>query len=148
MSVNLRNELAILGGRASSFLSDAEFLPCSWLVSADQQLKAIASVSSNWDGNNARAPNCQTVKSAVTLLKILADTVSMLPKPEINPTRNGGVQFEWTMGRAYLMLELTDESTLAYYYEDPDRNVDEDRSIPLGSSLDRILQILRTFRYI
>jgi hypothetical protein len=52
-----------------------------------------------------------------------------LQKPYVNPTRNGGVQFEWEKGQRYFEIEIVDKGAATYLYCDDDAHVEEKGSI-------------------
>ena len=112
---------------AESSHVDSDMVPV-WLSDALEQLQAIATLPDGWDSYGAPAPDTDKVESAWSLLFCLCVNTD-LPQPFVNPTRNGGVQFEWEAGSRYFELELVDEGAAAYLYCDTAAQVEETGSI-------------------
>jgi len=114
-----------------------------WLPDASKQLDALAQLGSGWDGADAESPDREIVQSGSQILQAL-DWLSMIPKPHINPTPDGGVQFEWESGSRYFEIELFSPDAAKYSYADHDAKLEEKGEIPTRGSLaaDTILRFI------
>jgi hypothetical protein len=96
----------------------------AWLSEIWEQLQAIAALPDGWDSYGAPAPDSNRLEAAWGLLFCLCANTD-LPKPYVNPTRNGGVQFEWEAGERYFELEVVAERAATYLYCDDAAHVEE-----------------------
>lgn len=111
---------------------------CPWLQEIALQLQAIAALSDGWDSYGASSPDANKVNAAWSLIVCLCESAN-LPKPYVNPTRNGGVQFEWEVGERYFELEVVAERAATYFYCDGDSHVEESGDIFEDESLETVL---------
>ena len=95
-----------------------------WLADVLEQLNVIASLPDGWDSHGAPTPDIYMVEAAGGLIACLANDPD-LPKPYVNPTRNGGVQFEWEAGSRYFELDVVAERAATYLYCDDAKHVEE-----------------------
>ena len=100
----------------------------AWLSDVWEQLQAIAALSDGWDSYGAAAPDSNKLEAAWGLLVCLCQNTD-LPKPYVNPTRDGGVQFEWEAGERYFEIEVVAERAATYLYCDDAAHVEETGSI-------------------
>lgn len=112
---------------------------CDWLEDAGRQLRAIAKLADDWDGHGAPSPNANWLKAAWGLLVSLC-SVAGLPKPHVNPTPRGGVQFEWENGPRYLEVELVAERAAVYLYRDDARGIEDSGEVFVDDSLDHLVK--------
>ena len=77
---------------------------CEWLEQAARQFQAIANLPDGWE-SYAPPPDVEKLEAGWRLLLRLCQAGD-LPKPHINPTRNGGVQFDWEEGPRYFEIEM------------------------------------------
>jgi hypothetical protein len=96
----------------------------SWLPSVLEQLQTIAALPDGWDSYGASAPDANKVEAAWSLIYCLCKNTD-LPKPSVNPTRNGSVQFEWETGDRYFELEVVAERAATFLYCDEVAHVEE-----------------------
>jgi|SRR6266496_4461302 len=89
----------------------------NWLPFAEQQIRAIEELPDGWDSEGAGRPDSRTVRAGLDLLGTIFTAVCV-PKPHINPTPSGGVQFDWESGGRYFELEIIDSANASYYFED------------------------------
>jgi len=113
-------------------------LRCSWLPNVWEQLETLASLPDGWDSYGAPSPDLNKVKAAWELLNCLCDATDM-PRPHVNPTRSGGVQFEWEVGNRYFELEVVGERAATYLYCDDAAKVEETGDLFEGESLESVL---------
>jgi hypothetical protein len=66
-----------------------------------------------------------------------------LPKPHINPTRDGGVQFDWEEGPRYFEIEVQGAGEASYLWRDDAAAVEEEGTISEGKPLDAVLQFVQ-----
>jgi hypothetical protein len=116
---------------------------CSWLPDVWKQLQAMASLPDGWDSYGAPSPDTNKLEAAWGLLVCLCDNAD-LPKPYVNPTRNGGVQFEWEAGERYFELEVVAERAATYLYCDNAAHVEETGNVFEEESLEPVLAYIRS----
>ncbi len=66
-----------------------------------------------------------------------------LPKPHINPTPAGGVQFEWEEGPRYFEVEVTGAGKASYLWCDDAVQAEEEGAISESEPLDAVVQFVR-----
>lgn len=115
---------------------------CDWLPFVEKQLDAIASLPEGWDSYGAAAPNPTWINGARNLVECLSQAPGV-PKPFVNPTRNGGVQFEWEAGERYFELEVVAERAATYYWRDHSKAEQQEGTIFEGDSLDTVVEYVR-----
>ena len=64
-------------------------------------------------------------------------------KPHVNPTRDGGVQFEWENGARYFEIEIAAEGAASFFFRNDESSVEEDGSILASESLEPVLEYVR-----
>jgi len=79
----------------------------------NEQLDAIAKLEQNWDGDDADKPTSESIKRAREFIECSDCTI----KPIVNPTRSGGVQFEWEIDDGYFEIEFLDDGTPQTFWE-------------------------------
>lgn len=112
---------------------------CPWLPFVRKQLQAIAALPEGWDSYGAPSPDAPLVASARGLIECLA-LVADFPQPYVNPTRNGGVQFEWEAGERYFELEIVADGEATYYWRDHSKAEQQEGMVFEGDRLDTILE--------
>lgn len=105
-----------------------------WLSDVLEQLRAIAALPDGWDSNGATSPDIKKVEAAWGLLGCLCENTD-LPRPYVNPTRNGGVQFEWEAGERYFEIEVVAATAATYLFCDETAHVEETGCIFQGDDL-------------
>ena len=116
---------------------------CPWLPFVGEQLQAMASLPEGWDSHGASRPDVRLIVSAQGLIECLAQ-VPDLPQPHVNPTRNGGVQFEWDAGERYFELEIVAERAATYLYSDEAARIEETGDVFEEDSLELVLGYIRS----
>ena len=92
-------------------------MPNDWLETALLQLDAVAKLETGWDACGAPPVDRSVIERAAGLLDALSKCDG-IPRPHIDPTRDGGVQFNWEEGSLYLEIEIeVGEPELGYYFE-------------------------------
>ncbi len=112
---------------------------CPWLPFVRKQLQAIQSLPDGWDSYGAPTPDARLVAAAQSLIECLAQ-VPDLPQPHVNPTRNGGAQFEWEAGERYFELEIVAEGEATYYWRDRSKADQNEGMVFEGDRLDTVLE--------
>ena len=138
-------EVSPVAGDAPSPPRDRRVRPTihgDWLAEAAGQLSAIQNLSDGWDSHGAARPRVQVVRNAASLLTSLVSAAD-IPKPHINPTPSGGVQFDWEAGGRYFEIELIDPYVAHYYYQDRDAAEESEGTIYSGELLLELLEYLR-----
>ncbi|MBN2215958.1 MAG: hypothetical protein JW719_01145 [Pirellulales bacterium] len=116
--------------------------PPGWLPDIFKQLEAIASLPDGWDSYGAPAPDVNKLEAAGGLLFCLCVN-SDLPKPYVNPTRNGGVQFEWEKDQRYFEIEVVGERAATYLYNDEVARVEETGDLFEAEDLEPLQAFIR-----
>ena len=112
---------------------------CDWLEDVARQFRAIARLPSGWDCDGASPPNPEVLDRGFSLLECLA-RVSTVPKPHVNPTRNGGIQFEWESTSRYFEIEVVAPGAATYFYQDRTANLEDEGEIFVDESLDVVVR--------
>jgi hypothetical protein len=115
---------------------------CDWLPFVHKQLQAIESLPDGWDSYGAPRPNSSFLKGARNLIDCLSQAPG-IPKPYVNPTRNGGVQFEWEAGERYFELEVVAERAATYYWRDRSKADQKEGMVFEGEPLDTVVEYVR-----
>ncbi|HUY32042.1 MAG TPA: hypothetical protein VMV69_04615 [Pirellulales bacterium] len=113
-----------------------------WLSIVKDQLCAIERLTPGWDSNGADSPDPRLLRAAWNLLECLCEE-SAIPKPHVNPTRRGGVQFEWEKGPRYFELEVDSERSAAYFFDDEIAQTESEGRISVGDPLEPILKFVQ-----
>ncbi|MCR4413234.1 MAG: hypothetical protein NUV77_12520 [Thermoguttaceae bacterium] len=113
-----------------------------WLVDVQRQLDAIKRLPPGWNSHGAPAPNRQVVDSAEQLLKCLC-AAGALPRPHVNPTPAGGVQFEWQSASRYFEIEVVAERAAQYLYCDDAAGVEKVGEVFEDEPLEEVLACIR-----
>jgi hypothetical protein len=82
---------------------------CDWLDEVARQFRAIANLPHGWDSYGSPPPDIRKLDAAWGLLTCLCQA-SDLPKPHVNPTPDGGVQFEWEEGERCFEIVVAGEA--------------------------------------
>lgn len=118
-----------------------------WLPEVRRQLAAITALPNGWDSHGAPSPDPKKLAAARGLLECLCENAD-LPKPHVNPTPSGGVQFEWEVGPRYFELEVVAERAATYLYCDDAAGVEETGDVfeleSLKSVLDHVYKVIAT----
>ena len=121
--------------------SDRKCGASGWVEDSLLQLAAISELSAGWDLSGAPAPDKIILEGAAGMLKCLHDCDN-LPRPHINPTRDGGVQFEWESGSRYFEIEVVAPMAASYFYEDAAAGTQEEGQIFVDESLETVLRYI------
>ena len=65
--------------------------------------RQLLSITDNWDGYHAKAPNTEAIETTLTLLDSLLPVV---PFPDVFPSTEGGVILEWESSDAEVLLVI------------------------------------------
>jgi len=112
--------------------------PTSFWHALDR-IEHLSRLPSGWDSYGARPLSARAVRRSFELFSSLLD--DRTPEPNVIPTREGGLQFEWH--RQGIDLEVTCESsgTVSYYYADSKSG--EEREGVNGATRQAVQEILR-----
>jgi hypothetical protein len=97
---------------------------CDWMEDVAEQFRAIADLPHGWDSHGSSPPDIRKLDAAWDLLTCLCQ-VSDFPKPHVNPTPDGGVQFDWEEGQRYFEIVLVAERAATFLFRDDDAGVEE-----------------------
>jgi hypothetical protein len=106
-----------------------------------RQLDNVALLRGNWDNNGAKPVSPLVLTAARRLLTCLAAD-DQVPQPRVNPTRRGGVQFEWEKGPRRFELEVYTPDTAELRFRDEEVGVEES-TVREGQSLDKAVAQIR-----
>lgn len=109
-----------------------------WFADAVTVLAGLVALPSNWDSYGARRINSATIQYSIQLLWALVDYFTSLPRPNVVPTPQGGVQFEWHLSHADLEVEVLAPGRVDVAFEHYSRGVEWEAE--LTSDLNRLLQ--------
>jgi len=115
---------------------------CEWLEQAARQFEAIADLPHGWDSYGAPSPDVDKLKAGWQLLVRLCHAGD-LPKPHINPTRDGGVQFDWEEGPRYFEIEVEGAGKAGYFWRDDVAAIEEEGAISEEDPLDAVVGFVR-----
>jgi hypothetical protein len=115
---------------------------CDWLDAAERQFEAISELPSGWDSHGAAAPSPQLLGGAFDLLLNICRAAEV-PKPHINPTRAGGIQFEWEKGGRHVEVEVTAERAATYFYQDERNRREEEGELFELESVAPLVRLVR-----
>jgi hypothetical protein len=115
---------------------------CEWLEEAARQFRAIANLPPGWDSHGAPPPDVGKLEAGWRLLLGLCQAGD-LPKPYINPTRDGGVQFDWEKGPRYFEIEVEGAGKASYFWRDDAAAIEEEGAISDDGSLDAVVGFVR-----
>ena len=77
-------------------------------------------LGANWDGEGAASPNAQSMKEAVSFVRLLGDNIS-LPEPML--LASGHAALYWNDGNLFADIEFLGDGRIAYFIKkDGDRN--------------------------
>jgi len=76
-----------------------------WSSHVEERARELAGLGGGWDGRDSRPPSLRTAEIALDELRRVAPPG--LPMPQVLPTVDGGVQFEWHCQGWTVELEVT-----------------------------------------
>lgn len=114
----------------------------AWAEEARRQLDAILRLPHGWDSNGADPPDPKRIEAAKSLLERLCVEKDM-PRPQIAPTRTGGVQFEWDANGRYFEMDLTDENEASFFFQDSAAGVEDTGVVSIQDGEDKLLAYVR-----
>ena len=133
---------------AAAFEASSETTPfytVGWLGDAMRQLDAIQNLPDGWDSHNASRPDSMAVHNGAALLASLLEVDKRLPKPRIDPTPSGGVQFCWECGQRYLEIEIVDRDRAQFYFVDGDAHSEATAEFPSATPPQSVFDFIRVF---
>ena len=113
-----------------------------WLESGLARLAAIAEFPAGWDSHGAVSPRRDLVAAAQRIATALC-AKHALPRPWINATPSGGVQFEWEMGPRSFELEIMEPDRAEFLYADHDARIEEEGAVTSRDTLDQVAEYVR-----
>jgi hypothetical protein len=116
--------------------------PCHWLEDVAKQFCAIANLPRGWDSYGSPPPDIRNLKAAWGLLACLCQAGN-LPKPHVNPTPDGGVQFDWEEGQRYFEIVVVGERAATYLFCDDEAAMERTGEIFAEDSLDTVVAYVR-----
>jgi Arc/MetJ-type ribon-helix-helix transcriptional regulator len=95
-----------------------------WFEEALEQFRAIISLKDGWDSNGGQAIDTAVVYCAQQFIYRIFKSGDST-KPHINPTRDGGIQFEWEVSEKCFELEFKTDGKIHYFFEDGSSGIEE-----------------------
>lgn len=86
------------------------------------EIRSCSLLSADWDGEGAVAPLAQSIKEAVSFVRVLGDVV--LPEPML--LASGRVSLYWNEGELYADIEFLGDGRIAYFIK---RNGDKHKGV-------------------
>jgi hypothetical protein len=114
---------------------------CDWLSDTARQFEAIGRLPDGWDGEGATHPDAPVLKTAWSFLVSLC-SVGDVPRPHVNPTRAGGVQFDWDAGGRYFEIEFGTDGVISFFFRDDKRQIEENGDVRVDQPLERVLRYI------
>ena len=97
--------------------SDRPTTPHEMIIGEIRQWNLLGA---NWDGEGAASPNAQSMKEAVSFVRLLGDNI-FLPEPML--LASGHAALYWNDGNLYADIEFLGNGRIAYFIKkDGDRN--------------------------
>ena len=106
------------------------------------QLDCLKTLEPNWDSYGALPIDEKSIQAAREFIARLPP--STWGVTAVNPTPNGGVQFEWEAGSRSLELEFEAPSTIRYLKSDDEAKIEEEDSFDIGD-IQRAVSLLQWF---
>jgi hypothetical protein len=113
-----------------------------WFALALEQFRVIVGLPPGWDSNGAVSPDPKLVQVAAGVLYWLAKS-GRVSRPHINPTRRGGIQFEWEAGSRSFELEVVSEDRVTYFFQDDETRTEEEGELSPHAPLDLIADYIQ-----
>lgn len=113
-----------------------------WLEAVRDRLSEIARLPAGWDSHGGSPPRRDLLTAGRAIAQSLA-AAGDVPKPFINPTRSGGIQFEWEKGPRYFEIEIVSPMVAEYFYEDRDAGTVIEGTTSDGETLHTVIDLIR-----
>jgi hypothetical protein len=122
----------------------SESSACEWTDEILKQFQAIAQLQPGWDSYGGLAPSIAAIGTAGVLLAELCKATSWCPpKPHVNPTPDGGIQFEWEEGQRYFEIHVMGFDTITYYYVDEAIAIEQSGIVTATIPLQHVVDYIR-----
>ena len=95
--------------------STIELLSPPWLRKIDRRISNLMSLMPGWDGDGSVPVSCDVAIGAWQF--VLSNVAHETPEPQVVPTSNGGLQFEWHLLNVTLELRFDQKENASFYYE-------------------------------
>ena len=113
-----------------------------WAGRVVEQLRRIAALEANWDGEGALPVSPAAIQRAVQLVAILI-LLAVRWSPHVNPTRSGGIQFEWETDRGYLEVEIERDGAVTAFLVDGTTGAEREVQLSDLRPVQALLDLLR-----
>lgn len=111
----------------------------AWKDSVDDQIAELCSMATNWDGNGSERPHRRPLVLAMAVLdRIMRDPY---PAPWIVPTTRRGVDLEWHLDQAEVIVRIQPNAPIEVVIDDPASELDYEGELG-PSDLDQIARLL------
>lgn len=117
-------------------------VPSEWLPAVLDRISEIARLPAGWDSHGGSPPRRDILTAGHAIAQSLA-AAGDVPKPFINPTRSGGIQFEWEKGPRYFEIEIVSPMVAEYFYEDRDAGTVIEGTTSDGETLHTVIDLIR-----
>jgi hypothetical protein len=113
--------------------------PARWTDRARERLGWIASLQPNWDGYGAARVSRETIERAFLFLQAVMPATA--PAPDIGPTKDGYLAFEWHRLSADLEIRMKSPSEYEVSFDDIDHPEKSWESV-VGANLRSVVQAI------
>jgi hypothetical protein len=113
-----------------------------WAHDVERRLAWILSLPKNWDGFSAAPVARETVRRALAFLGVVMPLDA--PAPDIGPTKDGHVQFEWHRATGDLEIKMRPNGEFVVSFDDldaPERSWEDTVTVDLQRTRDAIREI-------
>jgi hypothetical protein len=117
------------------------FRPAAWWTGVDSRLAWILALPENWDGYGAGRVEHEAVRRAWTFLRRVMPPEGATP--DIGPTKDGQLQFEWHRLSADLEIRMLPTGEFAVAFDDlrqPEKSWDR---VVTATDFPRVLDAIR-----
>lgn len=118
--------------------------PAQWIDLVRERLEWIASLAPNWDGYGAARVGKETIERAFRFLQVVMPVTA--PAPDIGPTKDGYLVFEWHRLGADLEIRMRSPSEYEVSFDDiddPEKSWNSTVTANLRSVVQGISDIMR-----
>lgn len=98
--------------------STIELTSPPWITSVVNRIDYLLTLPEGWDGEGGLPLNLDTAMTAISFL--LEKAQHETPAPQIIPTAQGGLQFEWHIGGSDLEITFDPASPPEFFHVAPD----------------------------
>jgi hypothetical protein len=98
---------------ATSSSPTGRYVTSAWVDPAKAHIREFGWLDADWDSYGGSPISQRAIDQAANLI----DIIDSFPAPDISPTSEGGIAFEWRTAEKYLTLEVTCLGFIEMIYE-------------------------------